>query len=182
MTLNIRRLQIIKDVVYSEAGATAGKPITRAVALSVIANPFAGKHVQDLSPLFDFGLQIGERVLPQLAALLSGPATSYGKGAIVGVNGDHEHGGAICHPKMGKPMRAGVGGGESVIVSNVKVAAAGAMLDVPLGHKDNVWSFDHFDTITVGVPDAPRPDEIVVVIAIADGGRVNPRVGKGPIR
>ena len=181
MSLKLRRLQIIKDVLFAEAGAPAPTPITRAVALAVIANPFAGKYVQDLSPLFDIGLQIGEQVMPQLTAALAGPAVSYGKGAIVGVNGDMEHGGAICHPKMGKPVRAGVGGGEALILSNVKVAAAGATLDVPLGHKDNGWSFEHFDTITVSVADAPRPDEIVVVIVVADGGRVNPRVGKGRI-
>jgi hypothetical protein len=181
MSLSIRRLQILKDVLYSEAGAAAPKPITRAAALAVIANPFAGRHVQDLSPLFDFGAQIAAQVMPQLLACLAGAAVSYGKGAIVGVNGDMEHGGAICHPKMGKPVRAAVGGGEALIPANVKVAAAGATLDVPLGHKDDAWSFDHFDTITVGVPDAPRPDEIVVVIAVADGGRVNPRVGKGRV-
>lgn len=181
MSLNLRRLQIVKDVLFAEAGAPAPKPITRAAALVVIANPFAGRHVQDLSPLFDIGAQIAERVMPQLVAALSGPAVSYGKGAIVGVSGDMEHGGALCHPKMGKPVRAAVGGGEALIASNVKVAAAGATLDVPLGHKDDAWSFEHFDTITVGISDAPRPDEIVVVIAVADGGRVNPRVGKGRI-
>ena len=181
MSMSIRRLQIIKDVLFAEAGAPAPTPITRAVALAVIANPFAGKYVQDLAPLFDIGGQIGEQVTPQLVAALGGPPVSYGKGAIVGVNGDMEHGGAICHPKMGKPVRAAVGGGEALIPANVKVAAAGATLDVPLGHKDNAWSFEHFDTITVSVPDAPRPDEIVVVIVVADGGRVNPRVGKGRI-
>ena len=181
MSLSMRRLQIVKDVLFAEAGAAAPKPITRAAALAVIANPFAGGHVQDLSPLFDVGAQIAERVMPQLVAALAGPAVSYGKGAIVGVNGDMEHGGALCHPKMGKPVRAAVGDGEALIPANVKVAVAGAMLDVPLGHKDNGWSFEHFDTITVGVADAPRPDEIVVVIAVADGGRVNPRVGKGRI-
>ena len=72
-----------------------------------------------------------------------------------------------------------VGGGEALIHSNVKVAAAGASIDVPLGHKDNAWSFDHFDTLTIALPDAPRPDEIVVVVAVADGGRSHPRVGKG---
>ena len=87
--------------------------------------------------------------------------------------------GAVCHPKLGKPMREAVGGGEALIPSNVKVAAAGASIDVPLGHKDNAWSFDHFDTLTIAVPDAPRPDEIVVVVAVADGGRPHPRVGKG---
>jgi len=114
----------------------------------------------------------------QLVALLPHKAESYGKGAIVGVNGDLEHAAALCHPKMGKPMRAALGGGEALIPSTQRVAAGGETLDLPLGHKDNPWSFDHFETVTVGVPDAPRPDEIVVAIGIADGGRVNPRVGK----
>jgi hypothetical protein len=82
---------------------------------------------------------------------------------------------------MGKPMRAALGGGEALIPSTQRVAAAGASLDLPLGHKDNGWSFEHFETVTVSVPDAPRPDEIVVAIGIADGGRVNPRVGKARI-
>jgi hypothetical protein len=79
-----------------------------------------------------------------------------------------------------KPMRAAIGG-KAVISSNVKVAAAGASLDVPLGHKDDSWSFPHFDTITVSVADAPRPKEIVVM-AIADGGRLRNRCGTDPIR
>ena len=91
-----------------------------------------------------------------------------------------EHGGACIHPMLGKPMRATVGGGKAVIPSNVKVAACGASLDVPLSHKDGSWSFDHFDTITVLMPDAPRPDEIVVVLAVADGGRPYPRCGNAP--
>ena len=77
-------------------------------------------------------------------------------------------------------MRAAIGG-KAVISSNVKVAAAGASLDVPLGHKDDPWSFPHFDTITVSVADAPRPKEIVVM-AIADGGRLRNRCGTDPIR
>jgi hypothetical protein len=84
----------------------------------------------------------------------------------------------LLHPKLGKPMRAAIGGGQAIIPSNVKVATAGTPIDVPLGHKDNVWSFDHFDTMTVMVPDSPRPDEIVMVVAVADGGRPHPRVGQ----
>ncbi len=98
----------------------------------------------------------------------------------MGVNGEFEHGGACIHPMLGKPMRAAVGGGKAVIPSNVKVAACGASLDVPLSHKDDPWSFDHFDTVTVSMPDAPRPDEIVVVLAVADGGRLHARCGTGP--
>ena len=86
-----------------------------------------------------------ERLMPELVKLLDRPAVSYGKGAIVGVDGEMEHGGACVHPTLGKPMRAVIGGGEAIISSNVKVAAAGASLDVPLGHKDDSWSFPHFD-------------------------------------
>lgn len=181
MNLSVRRMLVTKDVVYAEAGKAAPRPITRAIGMVVMANPFAGRHVEDLSPLFDLGAQVAELLMPQLVPLLARPAESYGKGAIVGVNGDLEHAAALCHPKMGKPMRAALGGGEALIASTQKVGAAGASLDLPLGHKDNAWSFDHFETVTVRVADAPRPDEIVVVIGIADGGRVNPRVGKGRI-
>jgi len=125
---------------------------------------------------------LGERLMPDLVKLLDGPAVSYGKGALVGVSGEMEHGGACVHPMLGKPMRAAIGGGNAVISSNVKVAAAGASLDVPLGRKDDSWSFPHFDTITVSVADAPRPDEILVVMAIADGGRLRNRCGVEPIR
>ena len=114
-------------------------------------------------------------------AMLGGPAVSYGKAAIVGTAGDLEHGGAMIHPKLGKPMRRAVGGGEALIPSNAKVAPPGTPIDLPLGHTDVAWSFDHFDTIPVMIADAPRADEIVLCMAVADGGRPHPRVGSGPI-
>lgn len=79
-------------------------------------------------------------------------------------------------------MRQAVGGGEAVIPSNVKLGGPGTAIDLPLGHKDNPWSFDHFDTMTLMVPDAPLPDEIVMCLAYADGGRPLPRCGSGPVR
>jgi hypothetical protein len=79
-------------------------------------------------------------------------------------------------------MRAAIGGGKALIPSNVKVAAAGTTIDVPLGDRDDAWLFDHIDTITVAVPDAPRPAEIVVIAALADGGRPRPRVDKDGAR
>src|ERR671931_173900 len=86
---------------------------------------------------------LGALLMKRAVDLLGGRPVSYGKAAIVGTGGEMEHGAAICHPKLGKPMREAVGGGEAIIPSNVKVAAAGASIDVPLGHKDNAWSFDH---------------------------------------
>jgi hypothetical protein len=180
--LDIRKIVTLRDVTYSELGHKPANPIVRAVGMAVIHNPYAGKYSEDLRQLWEAGAELGERLTPELVKLLDGPAVSYGKGAIVGVQGEMEHGGACCHPMLGKPMRAAVGGGKAVISSNVKVAAAGAILDVPLGHKDDSWSFAHFDTITVALDDAPRPAEILVIMAIADGGRLDNRCGSAPIR
>jgi hypothetical protein len=133
--IEIRKIITTRETVFSELGVEANRPITRAVGMAVIRNPFAGQFVEDLRPLFEAGAMLGERLMPELVKLLDGPAVSYGKGAIVGVVGEMEHGGACVHPMLGKPMRAAIGGGKAVIGSNVKVAAAGALLDVPLGHR-----------------------------------------------
>lgn len=179
--MQARKILITKESIYSDAGRDSTRAITHVIGLAVIANPCAGRFVEDLSPLFDIGAAIAERLAPEMIALLPNRPVAYGKAAIVGVSGELEHAAAILHPKMGKPMRVAVGGGEAIIPSTSKVAAAGSTIDVPLGHKDNVWSFDEIDTVTVCVADAPRPDEIVVVIAVSDGGRPHPRVGKGRI-
>ena len=122
--LDIRKIVTIRDVTYSELGHTPAKPIVRAVGMAVIDNPYAGKYSEDLRGLFEAGALLGERLMPELVKLLDGPAVSYGKGAIVGVQGEMEHGGACCHPMLGRPMRAAIGGGKAVIGSNVKVAPA----------------------------------------------------------
>ena len=179
--MDVRKTVIMKETIEADGLGEACDPITRVVAMAVVRNPCAGRHVADLAPLFDLGGRLGERLMGEAVALLAGPPVSYGKAAIVGVAGDLEHGGAMIHPKLGKPMRAAVGGGKALIPSNAKVAAVGTAIDLPLGHKDEAWSFDHFDTITVMVADAPRPDEIVLCMAVADGGRPQPRVGSGPI-
>lgn len=179
--MDIRKTIIIREKTEADGVGNACIPIIRVAAMAVIQNPFAGRFVEDLSPLFDIGGQLGERLMGDAVNMLDGPPVSYGKAAIVGVQGDLEHGGAMIHPKLGKPMRAAVGGGKALIPSNAKVAAAGVPIDLPLGHKDEAWSFDHFDTMTVSVSDAPRPDEIVLCMAVSDGARPHPRVGSGPV-
>ncbi len=181
--LHIRKIATWREEILEELGTRPERPVVRAVALATIRNPFAGQPaVEDLTPLFEAGAALGERLMPALAALLPHPAVSYGKAAIVGLNGETEHGGACIHPRLGRPMRAALGGGQAVISSAVKVAAAGTPIDIPLGHKDDPWSFAHFDAITVAMADAPRPDEILVAMAIADGGRLRNRCGTGPAR
>jgi hypothetical protein len=176
--MDIRRLLLVKDVVYAEGGLPSVVPVTRVAACAVIANPLAGRAVDDLGELIPLGAELGELLTREALSMLEKQVMSYGKAAIVGVSGDIEHAAAILHPRMGKPIRDAIGGGQAIIPSNVKIGSVGAGIDVPLGHKDDVWSFDQIDTITVMVPNAPRPDEIVVVVALADGGRPRPRVSK----
>lgn len=179
--MNLRKTVIIKETIETDETNESCSPITRVAGLAVVKNPFAGRFVEDLSPLFDLGGDIGEILIAQLIAQLPTPAVSYGKAAIVGIEGSIEQGGAMIHPKLGKPMRDALGGGKALIPSNVKVAAAGTAIDLPLGHKDEAWSFAHFDTMTLLVADAPRPAEIVLCMAVSNGTRPNPRVGEGPI-
>ena len=90
--LEIRKIVTIREVIFSELGVVAAKPVVRAIGLAVIRNPFASKFAEDLRPLFEAGAMLGERLMPELVKLLNGPAVSYGKGAIVGVQGEMEHG------------------------------------------------------------------------------------------
>src|SRR5437773_4181606 len=143
--MEIRKALLISEEILIDAGERVARPVHRAAGIAVIKNPCAGRFVKDLSPMFDMGMELGTLLTKRLVDLLGGKPVSYGKAAIVGVSGEMEHGGALLHPKLGKPMREAVGGGESLMPSNVKVAAAGTSIDVPLGHKDNAWSFDHFD-------------------------------------
>lgn len=176
-----RKIVTVRERITADGTGKPCPPIVRVAQVAIVRNPCAGRFVGDLRELFDLGGRLGGELMAEAVALLGAAPVSYGKAAIVGVAGDFEHGGAMIHPKLGKPMRAAVGGGQALIPSNVKVAAAGTPIDLPLGHKDVAWSFDHFDTMTLMVADAPRPDEIALCMAVADGGRPHPRCGDKPI-
>jgi hypothetical protein len=177
----VRKTQIISEKILADGQFEPCNEIRRVAALAVFKNPFAGRFQRDLSELFDMGGKLGEMLASDACERLGLPAVSYGKATIVGAGGDVEHGGAVIHPRLGKPMRAATKGGKAVISSNVKIGGPGTAIDVPLGHKDNAWSFDHFDTMTVMLPDAPMPEEIVLIIAFSSGGRPIPRCGEGPV-
>lgn len=180
--VQIRKLALLREQAFAEMGHTADRPVVRAVALIAIVNPCAGRFVRDLTDLIEAGAALSERVAPDLVRMLDGPAVAYGKGAIVGSSGELEHGHAVLHPKLGKPLRAAIGGGAALMPSAVKIGPPGSTLDLPLGHKDDAWSRGHFDAITVSLGDGPRPDEILVAIALADGGRLLHRIGEGAPR
>lgn len=176
--MQIRRQVLIRETIYSEGSLPALKPVTRVAACAIVRNPLAGRPQDDLAELVPFGEMLGDRLAKEAVAALQGPAASYGKAAIIGIDGDIEHGAAVIHPKMGRPMREAIGGGKAIIPSNVKVAVAGTAIDVPLSERNDPWLFDNIDTMTVSIADAPRPREIVVIVVLADGGRPRPRIDK----
>lgn len=178
--MHIRKTVFIKEIITSDEMGKPCAPITRAAAMAIVKNPFSDIDQDDLSPLFEIGAQVGQDLAQQLVKMLARPPVCYGKAALIGSSGAMEHGAAVLHPKLGKPVREAVGGGKALMPSNHKVGALGGTIDLPLGHKDEPWLFDHIDTMTLWLPDAPRADEIVLCIAFSDGTRAHPRVGKGP--
>jgi len=176
----IRKMMLIRDLAETDEMGTPCAPLTRVAALAVLRNPFAGVDRDDLTELFEYGATLGAQLAAEAVAALGAPPVSYGKAAIVGALGAAEHGAALLHPRLGKPVRAAIGGGQALMPSNVKLGAPGSIIDLPLGHKDEPWSFDHIDTLSIAAADAPLPNEIVVCVGMSDGARIRARVGKGP--
>ena len=180
MKADIRKIIILLDETLTEQGRAVTPPIRRAVAAAVIANPFAGRYVEDLAPLIDIGAELGALLIARAIAALGidgARVHSYGKAAAVGEDGELEHAAALLHPTMGAPIRAALGTGAALIPSAKKRGGPGLTLDIPLGHKDAAYVRSHLDAIEIRLPDAPRAREILVAIAATDGGRPLPRIG-----
>jgi hypothetical protein len=176
--VEIRKIVTIVDEVHLEAGRPVDPPVRRVVVAAVMANPFAGRYVEDLTPLIEESVPLGERLTTAAVAQLEGkPVHSYGKGGIVGAKGELEHVAAMLHPKLGTPVREGVGGGTAIIPSAKKRGGPGTSLDVPLHYKDAAFVRSHFDAVELRIADAPADDELVIAVAVTDGGRPLPRVG-----
>lgn len=180
MTLKIRKTAVWVEETHIEMGRAISPATRKAVAVAVIANPFAGEYVEDLTPLMDIGAELGKLLGERCVAALGikpEQAESYGKAAMVGENGELEHAAAILHPKLGAPLRKAVEQGAALVPSSKKMGGPGQDLDVPLGHKDAAYVRSHFDGIEVRMNDAPRANEIMVAVAVTDSGRPLPRVG-----
>jgi hypothetical protein len=180
MSAAIRKIVVQLDEVRIEMGRAVEPPTRRAVAMAVIANPFAGQYAENLDALISIGEELGALLGARCVAALGirpEAAHSYGKAAIVGEAGELEHAAAILHPKMGATLRREVSSGAALVPSAKKMGGLGTAIDVPLGHKDAAFVRSHFDAIEARVADAPRRDEIVVAIAVTDSGRPHARVG-----
>ncbi len=178
--MEVRKYVTIVEVIHAEGGRPVTPPQRRAAAAAVLKNPFAGKYVEDLNPLIEIGDKLGA-VLGKMAVDALGikpeEAEGYGKGAIVGEHGEREHAAALLHPKLGTPFRNAVGGGKAIIPSAKKIGGMGTEIDVPTHFKDAAFVRTHFDAMAVRIDDAPKADEIVVVLVVTDSGRPHPRIG-----
>ena len=176
----IRKMVTIVEDTLEEGGQEILPPARRAAAIAVIENPFAGTYQEDLEALMAIGEELGSLLGDKCVAALGvtpEAVQSYGKAALVGENGELEHAAAILHPHLGKPLRSAVEKGAALVPSNKKRGGMGHPLDVPLGHKDAAYVRSHFDGMEVRINDAPKANEILVAIAVADSGRPLPRVG-----
>ncbi|NBS78203.1 MAG: amino acid synthesis family protein [Betaproteobacteria bacterium] len=180
MKSQIRKIIVQVDEVLQEGGQTVSPPTRRALAMAVIANPYAGQFSENLDQLIDIGEELGgllgERCVKALG-IQPEDAQSYGKAAIVGEAGELEHAAAILHPKLGAPLRKAVSKGAALVPSAKKQGTLGTAIDVPLGHKDAAFVRSHFDAMEARVNDAPRANEIVVAVVVTDSGRPHPRIG-----
>jgi len=180
MPANIRKLLVQVDETRVEMGKTIAPPTRRAVAMAVIANPFAGRYEENLDELIAIGEELGQLLgdkCVQALGIAPAAAQSYGKAAIVGEAGELEHAAAILHPKLGAPLRKAVEKGAALVPSSKKLGGVGTAIDVPLGHKDAAFVRSHFDAIEARVSDAPRANEIVVAVAVTASGRPLARIG-----
>jgi hypothetical protein len=177
-TIKIKRVLTFLDEVRVADGRDTVPPLRKAAAVAIVDNPFAGRFVQDLSPLTRASEAIGREICAIAVRLLApDQAVSYGKAAVIGSNGEQEHGNAMLTTVFGNVMREAIGGGKAWISSMTKRAAPGAMIDIPLAHKDALYVRSHYDGMTLTLPDAPQPNEIAIIAVYATRARPNQRVG-----
>lgn len=177
--ISIRKIVTSVEEIHHEGGPVAAQPLRRAAVMAVIKNPYAGGYEPDIQGFMEDLKPLGIDLAGRLVDLLGGDVNAiegYGKGAIVGSAGEIEHG-ALWHVPGGYAMRETLGDAMAIVPSTKKVGGVGARLDVPITHVDASYVRSHFDSMEVGVNDAPRADELAYILVMTTGGRVHARVG-----
>ena len=177
--IQVRKRLVTVEEIFHEGGPVAGTPLRRAAALVVIHNPYAGRYVEGIASFMDDLKPLGLDMAKALVSAFGGDAKmieGYGKGAIVGSAGELEHG-ALWHAPGGYAMRDVLGGAKAIVASTKKVGGPGTRLDVPITHINASYVRSHFDSMEVGIADAPRADEILLALVMTTGARVHARVG-----
>jgi len=176
--LSVRKwVSHVEEVSYDGAGEAVEEPLVKAVVAAVIRNPYADRWSESLELLIEPSVPLARELVARCRAALGGRTPqSCGKAALVGTGGDQDHGIACITTPFGDALRAEIDG-ITWVTSTAKVAAAGTAIDVPLAYKRALFVREYYDTITLTIPDGPKPDEIVVAAAMASRGRVHHRVG-----
>jgi hypothetical protein len=180
--MDIRKIVVFEEEIAVENGTRLPVPLRRVAVGAVLKNPLARKPVgTDLAPLIDLSVKIGEMLTKRALALIGDAKQlrAYSKAALVGTDGDLEHGAAMIHARIGMAMRSTLKRGRVLIPGNAKVAGPGAHIDMIFGPIDEGWDLDAMDTMPVMVADAPRSDEILLLVGYAAGSRPHAR-SKGP--
>jgi len=177
--MQIRKLTVHLEEIRTEGGrADAGGPLRKVAALAVIDNPYANRPwSEDLSELIEPSRDLATLLAGEALRVLAADVESYGKGAIVGLDGEQEHANACLTSVFGNAMRDAIGGGKAWVPSVTKRAAAGADLDIPVCYRHAIWVRSHYDAVTVRLVDAPLPQEILVGLAVTNRGRIGARLG-----
>ncbi len=181
--MELRQISVIVQDVLSEGGRVLSSPCRRVAACGVFDNPYVGQpSTDDFSEIVDMSVKAGKILTKRaLTALDDVKPRGYGKGIIVGSAGDLEHGAAVIHVRVGLPMRQLVGGGPALIPGNAKVGTMGNSIDIVFGGMDDGWDYDAMDSMTVSIPDAPKPNEVLLIIGFLGGTRPNARIkGNAP--
>jgi hypothetical protein len=179
VSVEVRKIVANTEEIRHDGGPRLNRPHLKAWVAAVIRNPFAGRYEPDIVGMMDELKPLGLECSKRLVAALGGDATiveAYGKGSLVGASGELEHG-ALWHVPGGYAMRELLGKALAIVPSTTKVGGMGAPIDIPIHHKDAAYVRSHFDSVTAIVPDAPRADEIMFVLAMTTGGRPHARVG-----
>ena len=176
--IDVRKITLTLEEITHEGGPPSKKPRMRGSIAAVIANPYAGKYVEDIMPMMDALKPLGYELADRLIKALGGAKKieAYGKGAIIGAGGELEHG-ALWHVPGGYGMRELLGTAKAIVPSSKKVGTIGTAIDIPIHHRNAAYVRSHFDGMEVRVPDAPRAHEIVFILAMTTGPRVHARVG-----
>lgn len=178
--MEIRSQLTIEEETLIEGGKPLQSPIKKVAAIVVITNPFAGRYVDDLTELIDTGEELGALLVDRILRVLDPKEVeSYGKACIVGESGELEHSAALMHPTFGGPIRKAIGGGKAIIPSTKKIGGPGTRIDIPFFYKDEIYVMSHLNSMEVGIPDAPKSDEILLALAMTTGGRPHPRIPGG---
>ena len=67
--------------------------------------------------------------------------------------------------------------GKAIVPSTKKVGGVGARLDIPMTHIQASFVRSHYDSMEIGLADAPRSDELLLALVMSTGPRIHARVG-----